>query len=297
MALVPTYGRLLILSASILWSTSGAFVKYIGLPAANMAMYRCLVAAAFLLIYFSLQRKRPTFHPVMILMVICFATMNYTFVASLTLTSSANSIFLQYTAPLWMTLGSYLLLKEEVDRRTVVAVSGCLAGVFIIVAGNREASSNEQWGMALGLAAGLFYAGVAVSLRFLREHDPCWLAFLNHFGAGFSLLLINLVGVGFGQISPDIFALPSEPTKMLALLAFGIFQMGLPYVLFARGLTGISPQEAGILTLIEPVLTPIWAFLIAGDIPTRPTMIGGAVLLVTLATRYLPYRRPRRSGP
>jgi drug/metabolite transporter (DMT)-like permease len=224
----------------------------------------------------------------MILMVLCFATMNYTFVASLTLTSAANSIFLQYTAPLWMTLASYLLLGEGVDRRTVVAITGCLAGVAIIVVGNREASSHEQWGLLLGLAAGFFYAGVAVSLRYLREHDPRWLAFLNHFVAGTSLLLVNGIGYGMGTISGEVFALPNEPIKMAALLLFGILQMGLPYVLFARGLASITAQEAGILTLIEPVLTPIWAFLMAGDLPTGPTLLGGIVLLAALAVRYIP---------
>lgn len=290
--LTDIQGRILILAASVLWSTSGAFVKFLDMPAAAMAMDRTLIATLFLGGYFALERRRPTFHPVMILMMICFATMNYTFVASLTMTSSANSIFLQYTSPLWIALGGWILLSEPLDRRTILAVSGSLIGVLIIVATNRQASDHEQWGMALGLASGIFYAGAALSLRFLRGHDPRWLAFLNHFGAGVSLLVVNSIGVAGGWINPDAFTVPADPIKLLVLIAFGILQMGLPYVLFARGLSLITAQEAGILTLIEPVLNPIWAFLIARDIPSLGTLAGGAVLLLSLLGRYLPFRSP-----
>ncbi|MBY0588687.1 DMT family transporter [bacterium] len=287
-------GRILILAAAILWSTSGAFVKFLDMPAGAIAMDRTLVATLFLAAYFASARRLPTFHPVMIVMMICFSMMNYTFVASLTLTSSANSVFLQYTSPLWIALGGLAFLGEPLDRKSLVAVSGSLIGVVIIVATNRQVSAGEQWGMILGLTSGIFYAGAALSLRFLRDHDPRWLAFLNHLGAGTSLLIVNMIGVSQGWISPEVFYLPTEPTRLAVLIAFGILQMGLPYVLFARGLSVVPAKEAGILTLIEPVLNPIWAFLIARDLPTSGTLVGGAILLTSLLWQYWPLGKHER---
>jgi drug/metabolite transporter (DMT)-like permease len=77
------------------------------------------------------------------------------------------------------------------------------------------------------------------------------------------------------------------------LLVFGSVQLAAPYWLFARSLRAVSPQEAGIITLLEPVLNPVWAYLIAPhkDTPTVWTVTGGLLLLVALGWRYLPVKR------
>jgi drug/metabolite transporter (DMT)-like permease len=67
--------------------------------------------------------------------------------------------------------------------------------------------------------------------------------------------------------------------------------MGLPYWLVARGLRVVSPQEAGMITLLEPLLNPLWAYLVAREIPKFPTFIGGALILGALAWRYWPFRK------
>jgi drug/metabolite transporter (DMT)-like permease len=89
----------------------------------------------------------------------------------------------------------------------------------------------------------------------------------------------------------------TDPTKWFVLILFGVAQMGIPYVLFGIGLKTVSPQEAGILTLIEPVLNPLWAYASVGEVPSAPTAIGGGVLLTVLGLRYLPIRRPKFIPP
>ena len=83
---------------------------------------------------------------------------------------------------------------------------------------------------------------------------------------------------------------------MAVLFLFGAVQMALPYWLVARGLRAVSPQEAGTLTLLEPLLNPIWAYLVAGEEPSSFTLAGGLFVLGALAWRYWPSGSNRRAG-
>src|SRR5205807_2123291 len=85
--------------------------------------------------------------------------------------------------------------------------------------------------------------------------------------------------------------------QALTLAAFGVFQMAIPYALFARGLRDVPAAEAGLICLVEPVLTPIWVALFHGETPTRATILGGAFLLSGVALRYWPTPSPRPAAP
>src|SRR5262245_48872032 len=121
------WGRLSIVLAALMWSTSGAFAKVLTQPTAlgvhepgldplQLAFYRALFAGLVLIP--TLRRGDVAFHPMMIVMVACFATMNALFVSALAWGSAANAILLQYTAPIWMYLASVRWLGEPPDRRS-----------------------------------------------------------------------------------------------------------------------------------------------------------------------------------
>src|SRR5205807_4140315 len=151
-----------------------------------------------------------------------------------------------------------------------------LLGIAVLMWGGRQESDLPVIG--LGLASGVFYAGVVVFLRILREEAASWLTVVNHLG---DALVVAPLLVYRGW--------PSLTAAQLAVVAlFGAVQMGLPYVLMARGLRGVSPQEAGVITLLEPLLNPLWAYLVAPETeaPTRYTFLGGACILGALAWRY-----------
>lgn len=287
----PLVGRLCVLAAALLWSMSGMFVRQLDLPATTISLYRTLFAGLVILSVFLVRRGKPTFRPAMIGMILAFTLMSYGFVLSMTYTTAANAIFLQYTAPLWMTLGSVFLFRESADRRQIVALVGSLVGVAVILVGNRALASGEQLGMALGLASGFFYAAVALFLRHLKRLDPFWLTALNHLGAAGSLLIGQAVLISLGQASAADLAFPPEGSKRALLFLFGFLQMGLPYVLFGIGLRHISAQEAGIICLVEPILNPVWTYYASGEIPTTATLAGGTILLLALMGRYVPFPR------
>jgi drug/metabolite transporter, DME family len=298
----PTRGRVCLILAAVLWSLSGLFTRLLQRDTAlglntpqltplQIAFYRALFAG--LVFVPAIHWRKVTFRPLMPVMVVCFAIMNALFLSAMALGPAANAILLQNTAPFWVYLVSIYLLGEAPDRRSVRALLVGMLGIGIIIAGGWQGSETRSEVLAMGLGSGVTYAGVILCLRSLRGEPSQWLVLQNHLGSAFFLSLA--IGLISGPLAWwEWVAVPSN--RQLAFLAvFGTVQMGLPYFLFARGLRSVGPQEAGMLTLLEPILNPVWAYLIAPDTETPPitTWIGGALILGALAWRYLP-RRPTR---
>ncbi len=280
-----TQGRLCIALAALLWSTSGAFTKVLTLDTPlglntpqiaplQIAFYRALFAGLVLLP--ALRRSDITFRPLMLGMASCFAIMNATFVSALALGTAANAILLQYTGPMWMYLASVWWLGEAPDRRSFAALWISLVGIGIIVWGGRMEAQLDV--IAIALVSGVTYAGVIVFLRVLRAASARWLTVLNQ-------LVSALVLV------PLIWNHPLPTAGQLGVLfVYGAGQMTIPYWLMARSLKTISPQEAGIISLLEPLLNPLWAYWISGEQPSVYTVAGGAFILGALVWRYWPRR-------
>ena len=209
-------------------------------------------------------------------MTIFFAGMNYTYLTAMVKGSAANAIWLQCTAPVWVLLVGVLVFGERAVFRDWLMVACAAIGIgFICYFESRGVAIDA---MLWALASSFFYAGVVLSLRQLRGFNSVWLAALNH--------LVTVIA-----LAPFAFAyreshLPSG-IQWVFLAAFGILQMGFPYVLFGVGLKRIPGHEATAIGLIEPLLNPIWVLLAWGDRPAWWTLVGGAFILLGLAIRYL----------
>ena len=282
-------GRILIVIAAILWSLSGAFTKVLTqessfqmgpAPVAGLqiAFFRALFAGLSLVPV--LRPAAISFRPMMFVMVLCFAAMNALFVLAMVWGKAANAILLQYTAPMWMYLASIWWLGERPDRRNSIALVIGLLGIAVIIWGGWQEAQILVVAIALG--SGLAYAGVILCLRVLRGASAPWMTVLNHLCAAFALLPLLW------------FIWPPTPSieQLLTLFLFGAIQMAFPYWLMARGLRVVSPQEAGTITLLEPLLNPVWAYLVAPrtEVPSLYTFFGGAFILGALAWRYWPKR-------
>ena len=282
-------GRILIVIAAILWSLSGAFTKVLTqessfqmgpAPVAGLqiAFFRALFAGLSLVPV--LRPAAISFRPMMLVMVLCFAVMNALFVLAMVWGKAANAILLQYTAPMWMYLASIWWLGEKPDRRNSIALVIGLLGIAVIIWGGWQEAQILVVAIALG--SGLAYAGVILCLRVLRGASAPWMTVLNHLCAAFALLPLLW------------FIWPPTPSieQLLTLFLFGAIQMAFPYWLMARGLRVVSPQEAGTITLLEPLLNPVWAYLVAPrtEVPSLYTFFGGAFILGALAWRYWPKR-------
>jgi DME family drug/metabolite transporter len=283
-------GRLLIVAAALLWSTSGVIVKSPPLQqlmpqserGPTIACYRAGVAAICLLPFVNYRRIR--FRWALIPLVCSFAAMNWLFISAMTYTTAAAAIFLQYTSTFWAFLFGALLLKEPLERRNIVALGFASAGIAWIVAA--DWNDARFWGTLMGLGSGLAYGGVVVSLRVLREENGPWLIALCHV-------------ISCGVLLPWVLsgsAVPNDVQWSMIIL-LGVVQMAIPYVLFSRGLRYIPTQEAALIPLFEPICNPLWVWLIWSESIPGPTLIGGAMIAAGLLLRYTggwKYRGVRR---
>jgi len=265
--------RLLVLSSSLLWSTSGFFVKspyFFGWDGSRLAFWRAVFACVVL---WPLVR-RPRWTWWLLPMTVLFVGMNYTYLTAMVTGTAANAIWLQCIAPIWVLLVGVVAFGEQAVKRDWLMLAFAMFGIGIIV-------YFESRGVALasvgwGVASSFFYAGVVLSLRQLRGFDPVWLAALNH--------LVTAVA-----LAPFVFDKVSFPSGMqwVFLAGLGVVQMAVPYVLFAYSLKRIPGHEAAGIGLIEPLLVPTWAYLAWNDRPAWWTLVGGAFILLGLAIRYL----------
>lgn len=276
-------GRRYILAAAALWSLGGVFAKSLPLDGLTIAFYRGLFAGLVLVPL--VPRSRRQLKRGLLPLGLTFGAMTALYLGAMKATTAANAIFLQCTATFWTIPLSALLLGERPDRRAVIGIALAMVGIVEIVAYGYDGRPNEQQGIALGLASGIAYAGVAVGLRAFRDLDPVWLSGINN--------LAGAIALGAGLlIARGSIALPHSPGEFAMLAAFGVLQMAIPYVLFARGLRDVDAPDASLLALLEPVLNPIWVILVTGERPADATLIGGAFLLAGVACRYWPRSRP-----
>lgn len=280
-------GVWLIVVAAVLWSSSGFFTQTTLLDVwpiehrgTAIAVWRALFSTLFLL---PLVRK-PSFHWVMIPMTLCFSGMTWTFLTALVSGSPANTIWLQYLAPAWVTLASIFLFREIPRGRDWFMLGTCILGVcFILVMDAMYSVPSKHyqwWAPLLAVMSGVCYAGVILCMRVLRDHESSWLAALNHI----VILVLMAPMVWLSGV-----AIPSG-WMWVILACLGILQMGLPYYLFARGLKSTPSHVASVITLLEPILLPVWVhFMRHGDpayqVPQWWTWVGAGLILVGLTVR------------
>ncbi|NUQ65511.1 MAG: EamA family transporter [Pirellulales bacterium] len=270
-------GRLAMVVAAVMWSTSGLFAKMplfddwpVAYQGSMLAFWRSAFAALVLLP----TVRRPRWNRYLVPLTACFTVMNVIYLTSMTRTTAANAIWLQSTAPWWVFLLGVFVLRDPIARRDLVPLGFAVLGVGTILA--FEVRGQAQLGVACGVASGVAYACVVLLMRQVRGENPAWIVALNHAVASLMLL-------------PWIVYLDRwpSPVQLAVLAVFGAFQMGIPYTLLLRALRSISSHEAVAIGLIEPVLVPFWAFLARGEQPAWWTMAGAVLILVGLLLRYV----------
>ncbi len=264
-------GRWLILSAAFLWSLAGVFIKFLDVPPLTIVFYRSLFAG---LVFTPFLRRngRPISAPILVSALTYTAAIS-SFVAANKLTTAANAIVLQYTAPIFVFLFSGLVLKEKIAKLNGFALAVSMIGVGIISLDS--AGQPEMAGVLLALLSGLLFAAYMINLRRTSEINPVYLTWINNIVC--ALLLLFIVKSQLWLTS----------TQLWILIVMGAVQLGMPYFLFSKGLHTVSLQEASLIALIEPVLNPLWVALVVGEIPSRATVTGGGMILLGLGVRYV----------
>lgn len=291
----PLGSRLAVLAAAALFSTGGALIKSISFGGWGVASFRSAVAAVALFLILPEARRRPTLKVLAVGAV--YALTMILFVQGNKLTTAASTIFLQSTAPLYVLLLSPWLLGERVrwlDLATMGVLGLGLASFFVGVDPASATAPNPLLGNGLSALSGLTWALTIMGLRALERADggP------GGVGGGNWGPAAALWGSVFAALGCLPAALPLGPTRPLdwLLVGFlGVFQIALAYVFLLRGLARVRALEASLLLLLEPVLNPVWAWLVHGERPGAWALAGGAAILLATTTKaWLDARRERR---
>lgn len=264
-------GRRLVLSAALFWSLAGVFIKLLDLHPLTIVFYRSFFAALVFVPF--LRRTHWSFNFPIAVSAISYSAAITAFVSANKLTTAANAIVLQYTAPIFVFLYSRLIQGQRITKAYGVALGVSMAGVTVI--SFDKAGQPEMAGVILALLSGFFFAVYMVNLQKTSDTSPIYLTWLNNIVCAAALL--PFLGT----------RLAVSPQEGTILLAMGAVQLGLPYFLFSKGLLTVPVQEAALIALIEPVLNPLWVALTVGEIPSRFTIAGGSMILLGLGVRYL----------
>lgn len=269
---------LALLLAALLWSLGGVLIKSIALPPMALACARSLIAVVVIVLFTG--RPRFTFSLGQIGGAIGYALTVVLFVFATRMTTAANAIFLQYTAPIYVAVIGRWYLDERALPIDWIVIAVALLGIALFFLD--QLTILGLWGNILALLSGLSFAALVLFLRKERASSPSTSIILGN-------LLVALVGLPF-LIHAAHFDWPTS----WRVLVLGVFQLGLPYALYAYAIKEVTALEAILLPFIEPILNPLWVMLALGERPGRWAIVGGICVLGAVLLRgAMMIRKPR----
>ncbi len=268
--------RLAVAGAAVLFSTGGAGIKATDFSAPQVACFRAGTAALLLLLL--VPEVRRGFGRGPLLVGLAYAATGLLFVHSNKLTTAANSIFLQSTAPIWVLALSARLLGEPVKRRDLAFLAALAVGMSLFFVGGEQAQATAPaplLGNVLSSVAGLTSALMMLGMRWLGRGD------------GTGALPAALAGNVIIFVVQLPLALPAHGSlRDWGVVAFlGAVQIAAGYALLIRGLRHVPAVEASLLLFLEPVINPLWAWLLHGERQAPWALVGSAIITAATFTR------------
>lgn len=264
-----------VLLAGALFASGGALLKCCDFPSLQRAGLRAGIAAVTLFALLPEARRWPDAR--VLRLVLPYFGSTVLFVIANSLTTAANAIFLQSTAPLWILVMSPWLLGERPSRRDLLVFTGVAAGMalcFLAPATAQRTAPDPRLGDLFALGAGISFALLLLGMRWLARDGGsstgAALAWGNAFSLPFAFALMPLVGQQ---------PIAGCPRDWLVIAVLGVFQVGLAYVVLASGMRQVPAVRASLLLMIEPALNPVIAFAVHGETPA-PLAVAGGVLIV-----------------
>jgi len=272
-----------VLAAAVLWSTGGLFIKWTKLSGLELSFFRSFFAI-FMIAFFT-RHEGFGINIVSAIASVLYAVLLILFVLATKQTTAANAIFLQYTAPVYLLILEPLFYKEKFRSRDFVTVLVCIAGMTLFFVGKLR--PEDVAGNILALASGLCFALYFLLLR----HSKARL--VNRASSAiYGNLLAALITAPWGIAA--ITTLDFHDTMSVVYL--GVIQIGLAYILFTSAMAqGVRSLDAGIIGYTEPVLNPVWVFLVLGERPSKWALLGGAVIITAVIVHMLLDAKKKRS--
>lgn len=278
-------GLIFISFAALMWSSGGLFIKVLSLDAYQISFYRSLIAALTILVI-TISRKQSLkfeFDIISILCSISYAFILILFVIATKLTTAANAIFLQFTAPIYLLVLEPLFLKTKFEKRNLITLIFCLIGMALFFFGKLDFTAVK--GNLFAIGSGICFALFSLFLKWKKQLHKTE-STIVYIVAGNFLVCLFCLPVVFDKLIID-------PTQLLILLFMGVFQIGISYIIFNEGIKYISATESMIIAMLEAVLNPVWVFLGVGEIPSVFAITGSIIILLAIVWRNF-YVKPEK---
>ena len=259
---------LMLFGSAVLWSTGGVFIKQLAYSASVIA---CLRSVGAVLVILAIYRK-PFKYPSRTVLAgaIFLAATGTLFIYSTKLTTASNAIILQYTAPLYVALFGRFWLKEKAGMVDWLSMTALMGGAVLFFLG--DLSGGKMLGNILALLSGVCFAGLTINLRMQKDQAPEDTILWGNIICG----LVNF---------PFLFQQSFDYINTIGAVALGVFQLGLPYLLYSMALKKVRAIDGILIPILEPILNPLWVFLVLGERPGSWAIMGGTIVLTSLVLR------------
>ena len=270
----------LLLAAALGWSLAWVLFKFVQWPPLAVAGGRGLIAAVFLLLVRA-HTLRFTWSPLQLGTAVAYAGCTVLFAAANKLTTAANAILLQYTAPVWIALLGAWLLGERTTRADWLTIAAVLTGMGVFLYDGLRL--HDLAGILVAIASGACFGAMIILTRKQKDGSPIE-----------SIILGNFLGFLVGL--PAIWSAPPlSGSSLAALLVLGVVQLGIPYLFYALAIKHVTALEAVLLPVAEPILNPLWVMLVIGEKPSALALLGGAIVLGAVTWRAVDSIRARQA--
>jgi drug/metabolite transporter, DME family len=266
---------LFVFAAALLWSTGGLFIKWTSLSGLELSFFRSFFA--FFTVAIFTRHEGFGINRVTAIASVLYAVLLILFVLATKTTTAANAIFLQYTAPVYVLILEPLMYKEKFRLRDLITVLVCVGGMALFFVG--QLRPQDITGNVFALASGVCFALYLLLLRHPKARE------VNRASSViYGNLLAVLLTAPWGVAA--IASLGSH--DLLSVVYLGVVQLGVAYMLFTAAMArGVRSLDAGIISYIEPVLNPVWVFLVIGEQPSQWALLGGAIIIIAVVTRMM----------
>ncbi|UCG38008.1 MAG: EamA family transporter [bacterium] len=259
---------LMLVGAALCWSLGGVLIKWVQLDAMAIAGGRSAIAAVVVFLAFPRMKITGSFYQ--LVGAAAYTATMITFVIANKMTTAANAILLQYTAPAWVALFGAWFLKERTNRRDLATISLVTGGMILFFL--ERLTVSGFWGNMVAVVSGFSFAWLILLTRRQKEATP--------YG---SILIGNIVTALV--CLPFMLRKAPDAEGWAGLILLGVVQLGMAYVFFGIATRYVTALDAAIILLIEPVLNPVWTFLGVGEVPSLLSVMGGAVILGAVTFR------------
>ena len=265
--------------AAALWSTAGLLIKWVDWNPIAIAGIRSGITSIVLLLFWIMATKKLPRKPdkYIILASINYVILVFLFISANKLTTSANAILLQFTAPAWALILGSLFFKVKFKVKDVVTVIVVFAGMILFFVG--DIKSGSTLGNILAVLSGISMALMIITLKHVTNHKPLEIIIWGN-------ILTFIVAIPFYS------TITFTGTNLLGITLLGVFQLGISYIFYTKGIEHITVLEGILIPVIEPLLNPVWVFFGTGEKPTQFALIGGAIVLAAVLYHSLSEVRP-----